>query len=85
MKSWRKLRASQPELFADGAVRIWSQPAAVVDSVLYRWQLELEKAEASQALNLVDFFAAAWTPDSLHAAALLQRAQIGVAGCTGLS
>ena len=55
MKSWRKLRASQPELFADGAVG------------------------ASQALNLVDFFAAAWTPDSLHAAALLQRAQIGVA------
>ena len=58
----------------------------MVDSVLYRWQLELEKAGASQALNLVDFFAAAWTPDSLHAAALLQRAQIGVAaGCTGLS
>ena len=86
MKSWRKLRANQPELFADDAVRIWSQPAAVVDSVIYRWQLELEAEEAPQAINLVDYFAAAWTPDSLHAAALLQRAQVGVAaGCTGLS
>ncbi|CAE7374010.1 unnamed protein product, partial [Symbiodinium necroappetens] len=86
MKSWRKLRANQPELFADDAVRIWSQPAAVVDSVIYRWQLELEAEETPQALNLVDYFAAAWTPDSLHAAALLQRAQVGVAaGCTGLS
>ena len=85
MKSWRKLRRSQPQLFADGQIRIWSQPSAVVDSVIYRWQLELDRQEAPQAINLVDHFAAAWTDDSLHAAALLQRHQTGVpASCTGL-
>ncbi|CAE7855117.1 unnamed protein product, partial [Symbiodinium necroappetens] len=86
MRSWRKLRATQPELFADGSIRVWSQPAAVVDSVIYRWQLEMEAEEHRQAVQLVDMFAAAWTEDSMHAAALLQRAQTGIAaGCTGLT
>ncbi|CAE7348037.1 unnamed protein product, partial [Symbiodinium microadriaticum] len=83
MRSWRKLRATQPELFS---IRVWSQPAAVVDSVIYRWQLEMEAEEHRQVVQLVDMFAAAWTEDSMHAAALLQRAQTGIAaGCTGLT
>ncbi|CAE7903126.1 unnamed protein product [Symbiodinium microadriaticum] len=86
MRSWRKLRATQPELFADGSIRVWSQPAAVVDTVIYRWQLESEAEEHRQAVQLVDMFAAAWIEDSMHAAALLQRAQTGIAaGCTGLT
>ena len=86
MRSWQKLRATQPELFADGSIRVWSQPAAVVDSVIYRWQLETEAEEHRQAVQLVDMFAAAWTEESMHAAALLQRAQTGIAaGCTGLT
>ncbi|CAE7738226.1 unnamed protein product [Symbiodinium sp. CCMP2592] len=86
MRTWRKLRATQPHLFADGSVRVWCQPAAVVDSVIYRWQLELESEEHSQAVQLVDMFGGAWTTESMHAAALLQRAQTGIAaGCTGLS
>lgn len=86
MRTWRKLRASQPELFADGSIKVWSQPAAVVDSVIYRWQLESEAEEHRQAVQLVDMFAAAWTVESMHAAALLRRAQTGIAaGCTGLT
>ena len=86
MRTWRKLRQQHPQLFADSQVLVWSQPAAVVDSVLYRWQLELEKTESEQAVNLVDMFTGGWTEESLQAASLLQRAQTGVAaGCTGLS
>ncbi|CAE7738776.1 unnamed protein product [Symbiodinium sp. CCMP2592] len=85
MRTWRKLRQTQPHLF-DGSVRVWCQPAAVVDSVIYRWQLELESEEHSHAVQLVDMFGGAWTTESMHAAALLQRAQTGIAaGCTGLS
>ncbi|CAE7232296.1 unnamed protein product [Symbiodinium sp. CCMP2592] len=85
MRTWRKLRQTQPHLF-DGSVRVWCQPAAVVDSVIYRWQLELESEEHSQAVQLVDMFGGAWTTESMHAAALLQRAQTGIAaGCTGLT
>ncbi|CAE7504265.1 unnamed protein product [Symbiodinium natans] len=86
MRSWRKLRASKPHLLVDGAVRVWCQPAAVVDSVIYRWQLELEAEEHRQAVQLVDMFAGAWTEESMQAAAVLQRAQTGIAaGCTGLT
>ncbi|CAE7627376.1 unnamed protein product [Symbiodinium sp. CCMP2592] len=85
MRTWRKLRDTQPHLF-DGSVRVWCQPAAVVDSVIYRWQLELESEEHSQAVQLVDTPGGAWTTESMHAAALLQRAQTGIAaGCTGLT
>ena len=86
MKNWRALRARKPELFADGQVLVWSQPCAVVDSVIYRWQLEQDRKEGRQAVNLVDMFSGVWTEESLEAASLLQRAQTGVAAsCTGLT
>ena len=59
MKTWRKARRDHPHLFADQAVRVWAQPSAVVDSVIFRWQLELEKPESQQAVNLVDMFTGA--------------------------
>ena len=37
---WRKLRAEEPELFA--SVRVWSQPSAFMDAVLFGWQVRLE-------------------------------------------
>ena len=55
------LRQQHPQSFADSQILLWSQPAAVVDSVLYRWQLELEKTESQQAVNLVDMFTGKWT------------------------
>ena len=80
------LRARQPELFADGSIKVWCQPSAVVDRVIYRWQLEAEAEEHRQAVQLVDMFVATWTEESMHAALLLQRAQTGIAaGCTGLT
>ena len=83
MLSWRKAREERPELFT--GIHVWSQPAAVADSVIVRWQAELEASEYRQAINLIDHFAAGWTEEALHTAWLLQRIQVGVpAGCTSL-
>lgn len=83
MLSWRKARDARPELFCQ--LHIWSQPAATADSVIVRWQQELESKEYRQSVNLVDHFAAAWTEEALHTAWILQRLQVGVpAGCTSL-
>ena len=63
-----------------------SASCCVVDIILFRWQLELEKTEHRQAVNLIDMFTDGWTEESLQAASLLQRAQTGVAaGCTRLT
>ena len=84
MAQWRKAREAHPELFQN--LRLWCQPAAMVDTIIWRWQSELEAAEFQQAVNLVDQFSAAWTEDALQTAFLLQRLQTGVAsGCTSLT
>jgi hypothetical protein len=58
----------------------------MVDSIIWRWQAELESTEFRQAVNLVDQFSAAWTDEALETAFLLQRLQSGVAsGCTNLT
>ena len=52
MIEWRKLRQEHPELFSQ--LRVWQQPAAVVDQIIWRWQCELEAAEYQQALRCTD-------------------------------
>ena len=83
MPEWRKLRQQDPKLFA--SFRIWQQPAAVVDSIIWRWQCELEASEYRQALRVTDCLPAAWAAQSKEASFLLQ--QIGcpvAASCTPL-
>lgn len=50
MRQWR------PELFQADEVLVWSQPSAVVDSVIYRFQQRLEANEHRQAVGLIDSF-----------------------------
>jgi len=59
MVSWRALRQQSPEMF--GRIRVWQSPTAFVDSVIYRWQSELEASEFASQIRIVDAFRAAWT------------------------
>ena len=43
MAGWRALRKAHPELFVN--LRVWQQPAAMMDSIIWRWQLALEASE----------------------------------------
>lgn len=76
---WRKLRAEEPELFA--GVRVWSQPSAFVDAVLFGWQVRLESAEnqGRPVLRLCDMFAGGWTREVAELNWLSQTIQTGVA------
>ena len=38
MHDWKHLRLQRPDLFQH--VEVYSQPACVVDAVIYKWQLE---------------------------------------------
>ena len=85
MPEWRELRRKQPELFTE--VRVWQQPCAVVDSIVWRWQLDLEASECkgAGAVRVTDTLSAAWSKPSKEAAWLHQ--QIGVPvpeGCTAI-
>ena len=76
MKEWRQLRADRPELFH--TLRIWAQPAAVVDSIVWRWQLDLEGSEFRAVVRLTDALPAAWTDCSKEACWLLNQLQVCV-------
>jgi len=83
MAGWRKLRKHDPGLFS--TIRVWQQPCAVADSIIWRWQLNLEASEYRQAVRVTDCLGAVWTPDSKEAAFLLQQINCPVApGCTPL-
>ena len=83
MAGWLALRKQHPELFAN--IRVWQQPAATMDSIIWRWQLDLEAAEYRQAVRVTDCCPAVWTQIGKHAAWLLQQANAPVApGCTTL-
>lgn len=84
MKGWRALRQTNPELFRH--VKVWQQPAAVVDQVIYSWQQDLEATEHSQMIRQIDMFTAGWTDQIQQRNFLLQQIQTGIAaGCTPLS
>ena len=61
MRQWRQLRQERPELFQGDEVLVWSQPSAVVDSVIYAFQQALEDKEHRQAVDLIDAFVGGWT------------------------
>ena len=83
MPGWRALRKSDPELFTH--MRVWQQPAASTDSVIWRWQLELEASEYRQAVRVTDCLGSVWSKPSKEAAYLLQQLNCPVApGCTPL-
>jgi len=84
MAGWLKLRREQPALFA--GLRVWQQPCAVVDQIVWRWQLQLDAAEHRQAVRVTDCLGAVWSTRSKQAAWLLQQLQAPVApGCTPLA
>ena len=86
MRQWRQLRTARPELFQADQVRVWSQPSAVVDSVVYKWQQQLESSEYRQAVDLIDSFVGGWTQAGSEAAFCSQRLRACVgAGTTGLT
>ena len=83
MIEWRQLRQQHPELFSQ--LRVWQQPAAVVDQIIWRWQCELEAAEYDQALRCTDTLSAAWSKQSKEVTWLLQQFGCPVPeGCTPL-
>ncbi|CAJ1449715.1 unnamed protein product [Effrenium voratum] len=63
MCTWRKLRQERPELLHPDELRVWSQPSAMMDSVTYRWQADLER-QFRQAVDCIDQFAGAWSQES---------------------
>ena len=84
MVEWRALRAKEPALFSQ--LRVWQQPCAVVDSIVWRWQLALEASEYDQAVRVTDTLSAAWSKQSKEAAWLLQQMACPVPeGCTAIS
>ena len=76
MKPWRELRANHPELFQ--GIKVWQQPAANVDSVIFQWQAKEEAAQFKQQVRLVDMFAGAWSETSAETNFLLQTLQSAV-------
>eukprot|EP00438_Fugacium_kawagutii_P003902 Skav220695 [mRNA] locus=scaffold472:424271:425227:- [translate_table: standard] len=83
LRSWRALRQKRPELFT-GEVLVWSQPAAVVDATIYKWQQQLEATEWRQAVDLVDSFTGGWTEEGNELAFYTQRLRCCVgAGTAG--
>ena len=86
MRQWRQLRQERPELFQGDEVLVWSQPSAVVDSVIYAFQQALEAKEHRQAVDLIDAFVGGWTEAGSEAAFITQRLRCCVgAGTTGLT
>jgi hypothetical protein len=71
MPAWRRLRREDPELF--GRIRVWQQPCATVDSIIWRWQLELEASEYRQAIRVTDCLGSVWSKPSKEASYLLQQ------------
>lgn len=60
-------RQKRSELFT-GEVLVWSQPPAVVDATIYKYQQQLEATEWRQAIDLVDSFTGGWTEEGSEVA-----------------
>ena len=83
MPEWRKLRAAEPELFR--TLRVWQQPCAMMDAIVWRWQAELEASEYRQLIRITDCCPASWSKQSKEAGFLLNQSQAPVAAsCTPL-
>ena len=81
MKEWRDLRSQHPQLF--NQLRVWQQPAAVVDQIIWSWQVRLEAAEHIQQIRCTDTLSAAWSTQSKELTWLLGQLGCPVAeGCT---
>ena len=83
MESFRKVRDAKPELLQ--YLEVYSQPAAVVDSIIQKWMLELQAAEFPCSLWVRDMLAATVADQALFAMALSQQMGSFIAGgCTPL-
>ena len=83
MRSWRKLRKADPA--ALNKMRVWQQPAAVMDSVLWRWQMLLDGQAHRQIVRITDSLGSVWSDKSRESAWLLNQIQCCVgAGQTPL-
>ena len=83
MTQWREWRSKEPELFRH--LRVWQQPAATMDTIIWRWQTELEASEYRQALRVTDCCTSCWTEQAKEAAFLLGQINCPVAAsCTPL-
>ena len=78
MESYRKIRASEPSL-VDG-LEIYSQPAAVVDSVIMKWQLEAQAAAFPASIWLRDMLSCGVSVQCRLAGALANQLQCFIAG-----
>ena len=68
---WLAARASRPDLFSH--IRVRQSPTAFVDSVIWRWQQELEASAFASQARIVDAFRTAWA-DQAHEANWLTSA-----------
>ena len=83
MAGWLALRQKQPDLLA--TMYVWQQPAAMMDGIIWRWQLALEASEYRQAIRITDCCGSVWTKEGKKAAWLYHQANAPVApGCTTL-
>jgi len=83
LESFRKIRSSSAALFQH--FEVYSQPAAVVDSIIQKWMLELQAKEFPCSLWVRDMLAATVADQSLFAMALSQQMGSFIAGgCTPL-
>ena len=83
LESFRKVRETKPELLEH--LEVYSQPAAVVDSIIQKWMLELQAAEFPCSLWVRDMLAATVADQALFAMALSQQMGSFIAGgCTPL-
>ena len=66
--------------------RSWSQPSAVADSVIYKFQQQLDSQEYRQAVDLIDSFVGGWTKAGNEAVLVTRRLRACVStGTTGLT
>ena len=83
MKTWRKLRSEEPELFK--GLRLWQQPSANMDGVLWYWQCLLDASQYKQLIRITDCLGTAWTDQAKERAWLLHQVGCPVAAkCTPL-
>ncbi len=83
MQSWRKCRATEPELFKN--MKVWQSPTAFVDGVIWAWQQKEESSRFESLVRIVDSLATCWSPDSTQRNFLSQTVQAAVPpGCTPL-
>ena len=76
--SYRKVRTEHPELFE--RLEVMSQPAATVDSVIFKWSLETQAKEMTCSLFQRDMLSAALSTDSRVAMSLANQVPAWIEG-----